>query len=143
MQRSHQTCVEQLLRRCVFLCLGLSLTACNDDNRVHFEIRNIDDKSAAPLTDMCLIVDDDKYCWPTLSGGETQSTNLWPSPSGEREVVLLYTHAGERRDWVGPKLGRSQQGYRVYVQLGATGVMTSRYCALPCSFDNPTVLSEP
>jgi hypothetical protein len=131
------------VQRIGLVCLGLSLVACSDDNRVHFEIRNLADQSAAPLTDMGLTVGDDKYHWPTLKGGETQSVNLWPSPTGRREVVFLFTRVGERKDWVGPTLGMSNQGFRFNLEIDADGNVTSRYCALPCSFDNPTVLSEP
>lgn len=119
-----------------FLCIAQLLAACSDDNRVHFEIRNLADKTTAPLTNMAVIVGDDKYAWPTLAGGETQSVNLWPNPDSGREVGLHFTQEGEQKGWGGLKLGSGKQGYRFILEIDADGHVTSRYCALPCSLDD-------
>lgn len=117
------------------LCMALLLASCSKEGRVQLEVRNLADTSAAPLTDMGLTVDADKYHWPSLGGGEVRRVNLWPGPDGAREVVLYYTQAGNPKSWVGPRLGVSQQGYLVRLDIDADGSVSSRHCAQPCSLD--------
>ena len=136
MRQSLQTDAKQLLRRIGLVCLWLLLVACSDDNRIHFEVRNLADKSATPLTDLILVAGDKKYSWSTLAGGETISVTLWATPNSGREVGLIYSQTGELKSYDGPKLGTNEQGYRVLFQVNATGVVSSRYCALPCSLDD-------
>jgi hypothetical protein len=135
MQRSHQTCVEQLLRRFVFFCLTLLLVACGDDNGIHVKIKNLGDKTSAPLTNLALVVADAKHEWSAIESGETLSVTVRADPNSEREVVLIYTHAGKQKSWDGPILGMGRQGYRFILEIDADGNVTSRYCALPCSLD--------
>ena len=114
----------------------MSLVACSDDESIKIKVHYLAPDPAPALTDLRVFAGDDKYSCPSMANGETQSVTLKADPQSEREVVLLYALNGEQGSWDGPKLGRSRQGFRVYVQLGASGVMTSRYCALPCSLDD-------
>jgi hypothetical protein len=136
MQRDFLINIVRLLRRGGLACLALSLAACGDDENIKIKVHYLAPNPAPALTDLRVFAGDDKYSWPSMASGETQSVTLKADPQSEREVVLLYAMDGRQQSWDGPKLGRSRQGYRVYVQLGAAGVMTSRYCALPCSLDD-------
>jgi hypothetical protein len=136
MRRSFLSNLEHIFWLSISLSLSLLLVACGNDSGIHIKVSNLADKSAAPLTDLILVAGDKKYSWSTLAGGESMSVTLRATPDSGREVGLIYSQTGELKSYDGPRLGISEQGYRVLFQINAIGVVSSRYCALPCSLDD-------
>jgi len=138
MWRHHPTIILIPIRICL-LCLGLSLMACSNDEGIYISVTNLADKTTPALTNVVVIAGDEKYSRSTLEGGESQSVTLHADPRSERELTLSFTQGDQRKYWGGAKFGMGNQGYRIDLQVDATGAVTGRYCVKPCSLDEASI----
>jgi hypothetical protein len=84
------------------------------------------------LTDLTVVVGDDKYSWDVLPGGATRNINLLPGPRDDRQLLFSYTVDGGQRHWEGPKVAVGA-GYEIEIEVDGSGQTKSRHCLLPCS----------
>lgn len=110
-----------------------------DDGRIQVRVRFDSSHAAATVSNLTVIVGDDKYSWPGQAAGKTTSVTMQAAADSEREVTLLYDWGGERKVWQGPKLGFGAQAYRMFVRIDGNGRADGRWCAQPCRLDEAAV----
>ena len=120
------------------LVLSVPQAGCdNDEGAIRVRVHYAGAAPAPVLSNLALIAGDDKYDWPTLENGGTETVTLHANPRSERELVLLYTMAGQAKSWDGPRFGPGRQGYRIHLEIDGDGRISSRHCRLPCALDPP------
>lgn len=111
----------------------------NDDGAIRVRVHYSGTAPAPALSNLVLIAGDDKFAWPTLENGGTETVTLHADPRSERELVLLYTLDGQAKSWDGPRFGPGRQGYRIHLEIDGGGKIDSRHCRLPCAIGPPSV----
>jgi hypothetical protein len=72
----------------------------------------------------------DRESWAIIKPGASVQATL--EPDGERpELLLDFKQAEQKVEWVGPALDQSR-GYRISVDIDASGTIHERHCELPC-----------
>lgn len=101
---------------------------------VKIKIAFHDQYHAHQLTNVSVIVGSDKYFFPTIIAGTTETVTLSPGVRDDKQLFLIYSLDGQQKSWDGPKITLNK-GYRIEINISGLGVIQDRHCILPCSLD--------
>jgi hypothetical protein len=82
------------------------------------------------LQNLLVVAGPDKASWPTLQAGESVRTTLF-TDGGDTTLFVQFVLQGQQVDWYGPDFPVGT-GYRIALQVDASGSVTEEHCVLPC-----------